>query len=410
MVVRKGYKQTEIGEIPEDWTLKKIHEFTDVTSGGTPKTVVQEYWDGEIKWMNSGELNLKKIFDVSGRITELGVKNSSTKIIPKNCVLVGLAGQGKTRGTVAINYVELCINQSICAIYPNQSFDPEYLYFILDSRYKELRELSYGGEGRGSLNLSLIRNILVPFPPSTDEQSRIKQTLLNFDKIIESHEKFIDKKKNIKQGTMQELLTGKRRLGRFSGEWGIKKLGKISQMSSGGTPLTTEKSFYGGNIPWAIITDITKSGKYINSTEKTITERGLENSSAKKFNVGTLLFAMYASLGKCCITKIELACNQAILGIETISIDTEFLYYYLSFYEKTFSQKSQRGTQQNLNKKIVQDLDILYPFCKEEQRAIVEILSNMDCEIEALEKQRDKYIQLKQGMMQKLLTGQIRLV
>jgi len=141
MEIREGYKQTEVGVIPEEWECLSIGEFTHVRAGGTPSTYRREFWGGQIKWMNSGELNNKRIYDVSGRITEEGLKNSSTSLIPSECVLIGLAGQGKTRGTVAINYVELCTNQSIAAIFPSDKINNELLYHFLDSLYKYLREL-----------------------------------------------------------------------------------------------------------------------------------------------------------------------------------------------------------------------------------------------------------------------------
>lgn len=194
-----------------DWEYKKIGEFTDCTAGGTPSTAVASYWGGNIKWMSSGELHLKTIYDVEGRITGAGLKNSSTKIIPPNCVLVGLAGQGKTRGTVAINTVELCTNQSIAAIYPNDSFDPKYLFYNLDNRYDELRGLSTGDGGRGGLNLTIIRNVSVPFPLK-DEQTAIATVLSDMDAEIAALEARRDKTKTVKQGMMQELLTGKTRL------------------------------------------------------------------------------------------------------------------------------------------------------------------------------------------------------
>jgi len=106
--------------------------------------------------MNSGELHLKRVLDVEGRITEYGLKNSATKLIPEKCVLIGLAGQGKTRGTVALNMVQLCTNQSIAAIIPCEEVSSDYLYHNLDMRYKELRSISTGEGGRGGLNLTLI--------------------------------------------------------------------------------------------------------------------------------------------------------------------------------------------------------------------------------------------------------------
>ncbi|HOG73250.1 MAG TPA: restriction endonuclease subunit S, partial [Tenuifilaceae bacterium] len=199
----KGYKNTEVGVIPEDWEVKAIGKYTDVTSGGTPSTLIREYWDGPIRWMNSGELNLKIVYEVENRITELGLNESATKLVPKNCVLIGLAGQGKTRGTVAINKVELCTNQSIAAILPSDEVFYEYLYYNLDSRYFELRGLSTGDGGRGGLNLTIIKNLLIPLPPTKAEQTAIATALSDADALINSLEKLIAKKRNIKQGAMQ---------------------------------------------------------------------------------------------------------------------------------------------------------------------------------------------------------------
>lgn len=195
----------------KEWDTKTIGEFTDCTSGGTPNTSIETYWGGPILWMSSGELNKKLVEEVDGRITEAGLRNSSTKMIPKRCVLIGLAGQGKTRGTVAINMIELCTNQSIAAIFPNSTFVPEYLYYNLESRYDELRRLSTGDGGRGGLNLSIIRSLSVPFP-EVAEQSAIAKIFIFGDKVI-SH---LQKKKDLltaqKKGLMQKLLTGKIRV------------------------------------------------------------------------------------------------------------------------------------------------------------------------------------------------------
>ena len=158
-----------------DWDLRSIGSLADVFAGGTPSTQVDSYWGGEIRWMNSGELNLRKVFEVENRITEEGLKNSSARLIPKNCVLIGLAGQGKTRGTVA---------QSVAAIYPSKEFVPEYLYYNLDLRYNEIRDLSDGGGGRGGLNLKLIKSIEVPLP-RLEEQKAIAEALSEIDELIE---------------------------------------------------------------------------------------------------------------------------------------------------------------------------------------------------------------------------------
>lgn len=143
----KGYKKSELGEIPEDWVVTSIGQFTDCCAGGTPSTKISAYWGGTHPWMSSGELHLKQVYAVADYITDEGLVNSSTKYVPKNSVLVGLAGQGKTRGTVAINRIELCTNQSIAAIFPSKHHSTEFLFYNLDSRYEELRSLSTGDGG-----------------------------------------------------------------------------------------------------------------------------------------------------------------------------------------------------------------------------------------------------------------------
>jgi len=203
--------KTRLPGFSGEWEVKLIGEFTDCTAGGTPSTKVPDYWGGTIPWMNSGELNLKMVPDVEGRITDEGLQNSSTKIIPPNCVLIGLAGQGKTRGTVAMNLIPLCTNQSIAAIFPNPSFSSRYLYYNLDSRYDELRELSAGDGGRGGLNLTIIRSLAIAFP-TLPEQTAIAAILSDMDEEIAVLEAKLTKTRQVKQGMMHELLTGRIRL------------------------------------------------------------------------------------------------------------------------------------------------------------------------------------------------------
>lgn len=204
-------RQTRLPGFRQNWELKKIGGFADCTAGGTPSTRVQSYWGGSIRWMSSGELNLKRVNEVDGRITEAGLRNSSAAMLPRRCVLIGLAGQGKTRGTVAMNLVEVSTNQSIAAVLPNLEFVPEYLYYNLDSRYEELREASTGAGGRGGLNLTIIKAIEVGFP-TLAEQTAIAAVLSDMDAELLALEARRDKTRALRQGMMQELLTGHIRL------------------------------------------------------------------------------------------------------------------------------------------------------------------------------------------------------
>jgi type I restriction enzyme, S subunit len=193
------------------WVPTRIGDVAECVTGGTPSTLISTYWNGPIRWMTSGELHHKLIREVDGRISETGLINSAARILPEQCVLIGLAGQGRTRGTVAINLVALSTNQSIGAILPSPSFRPDYLYHNLDSRYAELRSLSSGDGGRGGLSLELIRSVVVP-RPSIEEQSAISEILSQMHAEIVSWHELREKTRSVKDGMLQSLLTGRVRL------------------------------------------------------------------------------------------------------------------------------------------------------------------------------------------------------
>jgi type I restriction enzyme S subunit len=189
-----------------EWEEKTISSLgLTVTAGATPSTTNPKYWGGNIRWMNSGELNLKRVYDVENRISKEGLEDSSTKLLPKFCVLVGLAGQGKTRGTVAMNMIELCTNQSIAAIHPSKKMIHDFLYHELDRRYEELRGLAAGDGGRGGLNLQIIKNLKIKHPKQ-NEQMRIANCLSSFDDLIVAQSQKLDALKLHKKGLMQQLF------------------------------------------------------------------------------------------------------------------------------------------------------------------------------------------------------------
>ena len=164
-------------------TFDKLGNLCDLKAGATPKTSIKEYWDnGTIPWMSSGEVNLKKIYKTEKCITHKGYDNSSTKLIPKESVIVALAGQGKTRGTVAMNMIPLCTNQSLCSLICGNRINPYFLYYYLQTQYENLRYISSGDGNRGGLNLKMLSSYMIPVP-SLEEQQRIVDILDRFDKL-----------------------------------------------------------------------------------------------------------------------------------------------------------------------------------------------------------------------------------
>ena len=411
--IPQGYKQTELGIIPEDWEVKQISDFTSVVTGGTPSTQHAEYWGGDIRWMNSGELNLKFVCDVEGRITEEGLNNSSTHIIPAKCVLVGLAGQGKTRGTAAYNLVSLCTNQSIAAFLPTDTHSSLYLYYVIDSLYDYLRLLSSGDGGRGGLNKQILSSLNIVLPPIA-EQRAIAEALSDVDGLIAALDKKIAKKRLLKQGAMQQLLTGKKRLPGFTDKWVEITFGEYVDIYRGGSPRPIESYITDSpnGVNWIKIGDVKPNDKYINKTEERIIPDGVSRS--RRVDVGDFILSNSMSFGRPYILGIDGCIHDGWLVIQNYhnSFDKDYLYYLLCSEDvmMQYIGMAAGSSVKNLNKEKVASLQLCVPTTIEEQQAIATILSDMDKEIADLEAQRDKSRLLKSGMMQKLLTGQIRLV
>ena len=148
------------------WQMGVINEIGSCIAGATPSTKVDEYWNnGTIPWMSSGEVNKGRVDRTDNFITHLGYDKTSTKLVPPKTVVLAMAGQGKTRGMVAITEIELCTNQSICSIVNNEKVDAEYLLYFLKLQYNELRRASTNTDGRGGLNLKIIGNYPIMIPP-----------------------------------------------------------------------------------------------------------------------------------------------------------------------------------------------------------------------------------------------------
>ena len=190
----------------EQWKTKKLGDIAELYAGATPSTSVSEYWtEGTIPWMSSGEVHNGQIFVTEKKITLLGYDRSSTKMVPANSVIVALAGQGKTRGSVAITRISLCTNQSLCSILPNETYDSDYLYFFLKNQYETLRFISSGDGTRGGLNLQMLRDFLIPVP-SLEEQQKIAECLSSIESYISSINEKVEQLKAHKKSLLQKLF------------------------------------------------------------------------------------------------------------------------------------------------------------------------------------------------------------
>ena len=179
--------------------LKKV--IKRIFSGGTPSTKREDYWGGELLWLSSGETNKKYISDTEKKITELGAKESSTKLAKKNSVVIASAGQGKTRGQVSFLKRDMFINQSIIAIEVDEEYIlPKYLLFNLSSRYNEIRILSDASSSRGSITTGFLNKLTISVP-NINTQKKIVNILSGYDELIENNNRRIQ----ILEQTAEEL-------------------------------------------------------------------------------------------------------------------------------------------------------------------------------------------------------------
>jgi type I restriction enzyme S subunit len=253
---------------------------------------------------------------------------------------------------------------------------------------------------------------VVLLKPPLPEQRAIAKALSDTDGYIASLEKLIAKKKSIKQGAMQELLTGKRRLPGFEGEWVEKPICELADIISGGTPRTTVAEYWDGTIIWVAPTDITgQKQKYLKTSERKITELGLEQSAAVLLPKNTLLLCSRATIGELAIAVQPTATNQGFKNLVTFAgTDTEWLYYAIQPMKSKMIEQASGSTFLEISKTSLGNIEIITPPTQNEQSAIAAVLSDMDIEIETLTAKMNKAKLIKQGMMQELLTGKIRLV
>ncbi len=415
--MKSGYKMTEVGVIPEDWEVKNVSESCLIKARiGWQGLKKSEYMSsGDYLLItgtdfDNGQVNWKSCAYVSKARYE---QDSNIKIRPQD-ILISKDG---TIGKVA--YLGMIpkagtLNSGIFVIRANdRKIDQVFLSKIFMSFYFEefLNRLVAGSTINHLYQKDFVKFC---FPlPNSEEQVAIAAALSDVDSLISALTKKIEKKKTIRQGLVQQLLTGKKRLPGFCGDWVKKKVSSVSDILRGGSPRPIENYIVkSGGVNWIKIGDVDSSAKYIFRTNEQIIESGIQYS--RFVHSGDLLLSNSMSFGRPYILKTEGCIHDGWLVIQNYDkyFDKEFLYYLLGSDEvlKQYKSLAAGSSVLNLNKDIVGKVVLYFPPSISEQTAIANILSDCDSEIAALEEKRDKYKEIKQGMMQQLLTGKIRLI
>lgn len=387
------FKNTEIGRIPEDWEVTPIGKACNVRRG---VRVTKEQLTDEGRYPVYQNTNYPMgYFD-----------NYNADANTPFVIVGGSAGQiglSKERYWAADD----------CAYFEkSNTLNKVFLYYELTHRQFEIKKFVRTASVP-RLDRKVIEDFVLPLP-SLHEQHRIASALTSIDNLISSLGKLIEKKKNIKQGTMQQLLTGKIRLKEFNESWVKRKLGDNATIQRGGSPrpieayLTTNRD----GINWIKIGDVRPNDKFIRHTVEKIIPEGISHS--RQVYKGDFILSNSMSFGRPYILDIDGCIHDGWLVIKDYSntYDMDFLYYILSS-DTVFEQyiaMAAGSSVKNLNKEKVANVMLFAPQSLAEQRAIATILNKMDNEITALETKKAKYEAIKQGMMQQLLTGKIRLI
>lgn len=418
-LAKAAFKQTELGRFPSDWHVKQIGDFQPfVTSGSrgwasfysgygslfvriTNLTRERIYLDlSDVRFVNlpaassEGQRTQLKAGDVLISITaDIGIVGYVTQAIPQPAY----------------------INQHIALV----RFDPakvhsRYVTYFLasESVQKLFRSLTDSGAKAG-MNLATVKQVKFAVPDTLAEQQAIATALSDADALIESLEQLLAKKRQIKQGAMQELLTGKRRLPGFEGEWERHELRRLVSIPITDGPHLTPQ-FCETGVPFLSVNNL--ANNRIDLTDiRYISKEDDEVFSKKcKPKLNDILFGKAASVGKVAIVEDDFEFNiwSPIALIRSSSqVCAKFMYYRLLSAD-SISQvmlMTNASSQGNIGMGDIEKIQLSFP-CLAEQTAIAEVLSDMDADITALEAKLIKARAIKQGMMQELLTGRIRLV
>lgn len=400
MVKISGWKSKTLGTlIDEGKIVIQTGPFGTVLSAkefvkyGIPVVAVREIREGYIQ-----------IFDETPCVSMETYNRLSKYNLATNDLVFARKGNVERSALIPLTKTKYFLgSDGICLRVITKNLLPQYLFYAIQSNTVRsfLIQNAYGTTMAG-LNEKILSAIPLFLPVDIDEQSAIAETFSDIERLISSLQKLIEKKKAIKQGTMQELLTGKKRLPGFSGKRKRKKLGNYIKFEVG-FPFKSQY-FNSQHIGLRLIKnrDLKSDDQVYYTTE--------DVSSEYIVNNGDVLVGMDGDFTPCIWRKGVALLNQRVGRIGAFGMDLLFSYYLLQQPLQELQIGTGATTVKHLSHFDVEELELTFPEEIKEQQAIAQVLSDMDNDIEQLEKKLAKYQQIKQGMMQELLTGRIRLV
>lgn len=415
-MIETKFKDTELGKIPEDWESGKFQDFlATFSSGATPYRGIPDNFKGDVRWISSGELNYNIINETLEHISHEAVVRTNLKIHQPGTFLMAITGleAAGTRGRCAIVGKPSTTNQSCLALNSTDKMGTDYLYWFYNF-YSETLAFKYAqGTKQQSFTADIVRKLPIYCPKEKSEQTRIATALSSIDSLISELDKLIDKKRAIKQGTMQQLLTGKKRLKGFSEPWVEKKLGEIGKFVSGNCFPLQYQGESQGELPFYKVSDFNNNTDdcYLHEANNYISHNSSNILHCNVIPQNSIVFAKIGAaifLERKRLTSVKCCIDNNMMSFQITNCNNSYILYV--FKTIMLGDLVNATALPALKTKDLKEISIYIPFSIAEQSAIASVLTSMDNEISALEAKKAKYEQIKQGMMQQLLTGKIRLV
>lgn len=409
-----GHAETDIGLLPTDWKVRRLGDLVTLKTGPFGSLLHKsDYVRDGVPLVNPIHMSDGRIVpDASTTVTTSAAERLSDFRLRAGDAVVARRGEmGRSAVVLEEQQGWVCGTGSMI-LRPKEDICSDFLQRVFSSPaiVSRITDASVGST-MVSLNNSTLSGLLIQCPRYA-EQRAIAAALSDVDDLIGALDKLIAKKRAIKLATMQQLLTGKTRLPGFDGEWRLITLGELASIQRGASPRPIESPLWydrASSIGWVRISDIANSdGRTLLRTRDYLSAKGV--AASRFIPAGTLIMSICATVGRPVVTGFDTCIHDGFVSFSDLRhVDQGFLFYKLKELEPDFASMGQTGSQANLNTDLVKGCEMRLP-CIDEQVAIAAILSDMDAEIAALEQRREKTKAIKQGMMQSLLTGRIRLV
>ncbi|MCE9656259.1 restriction endonuclease subunit S [Clostridium celatum] len=423
----RGMKESGIewiGEIPEQWSVRKYKSICNIYAGGTPDTNKLEFWNGDIPWLPSGKIKNDDIYEADKFITNLGLEKSSTKLIKENTTL--LAMTGATCGNVGFLRIKSCANQSVMAFENlNKSFLDRFIYYTLLSQREAILLQKTGGAQSG-INVEDGKNLFLPSCSYITQEKIVNyldKKVSQVDDIISKQKILIEKYKSYKQSLITETVTkglnnnvpmkdsGIEWIGEIPKEWNIDRIKTYFDIILGATPKSDNYEYWNGDITWITPADYKTEDIYIRTSKRNISTSGLNSCSTRIVPKGSIIVSSRAPIGLVGISDIDLCTNQgckSLVNKSGIYISNKFVYYYISVMTEVLNIYGKGTTFLELSSFDLNNFKIIIPTI-EQQKEIVKFLDSKCTEIDSTISKKEELIEklesYKKSLIYECVTG-----